>query len=572
MDSRLKKNKFYLNLFRKCDETMSESFRKNKSEIQRALDRVEKKLNHLETSLHEHVSTKRADVDREMSIADALVNRELKAKIIMSDWCGHFLSDRRLESLDPVTFAFTRYSLSICLSYADVSVEYFVKTNVHKQLVDYIHFDSELVVGPALMALAHLSIHEAMQPLIVLAGALPALCKILTRSTSKPVLCQACKLTMGLAQHFPNKTLIVNSGCHHGLLDLVLGTKREIDDHVQCAALGAICNVALGNDACRSLTVDLDGVRPIITAIQTSQKDVGIIRGIKALANVAFCSSYTAGEILKSGGHLVLLESLQITDILHQPAMAHAALAALSDLCNNENCQTLLAAAPNLCETAVRICELAKEPYLVAEAATLLLAIMWRNSVNKARVSTKGACKVLVRRMIKHSPLDDEPNRYCAERVSFALASMLLNEHTHELMHDIGGFQEAVAICKKSKSDSILRAVAQVIVAMIPSPDYLVRCHDDLFVLPVEKVPDVLPVLKKVGFNGFGSHKIVPEWLEKAMLCLSMDDDNLRLQPRWLKDEFSDRMTYAREFRIEVEPDADVFRDVNCRGLLLSTF
>jgi hypothetical protein len=51
--------------------------------------------------------------------------------------------------------------------------------------------------------------------------------------------------------------------------------------------------------------------------------------------------------------------------------MAHAALAALSNLCNNENCQTLLAAAPFLCETAVRICDQSNEPYLVAEAATM---------------------------------------------------------------------------------------------------------------------------------------------------------------------------------------------------------
>ena len=572
MNARLKKNKFYFNLFRKADDLVTETLRRNRNQLSHALDQVEKKLNKLETSVHEHVTAKKAEADAEMAVAEALVNRELKAKIIMSDWCGHFLSTTRLESLDPVTFAFTRYSLSIALSYADVPVDYFVKTNVYKQLVDYIQFDSELVTGPALMALAHLSIYAEIQPLIVLAGALPALCKILTRSESKAVLCQACKLTMGLALHFPNKSLIVNSGCHHGLLDLCLGTKRDIDDHVQCAALGAVCNVALGNDACRTLTVDLDGIRPIITAIQTSQKDIGILRGIKALANVAFCSSYTAGEILKAGGHLVLIESLQVLDILEQPAMAHAALAALSNLCNNENCQTLLAAAPFLCETAVRICDQSNEPYLVAEAATLLLAVMWRNNVNKARVSTKGACKVLVKRMVKHCLMDDDANHYCAERVCFALASMLLNEHTHELMHDIRGFQEAVNICKASQSDVVLRAAAQVIVAMIPSPDYLARCHDDLYILQIEKVPDVVPVLKKIRFSGFASHKVVPEWLEMGTKYLTMDDPTLKRQPRWLKDEFTDRMTYAREFRLELEPDADVFRDMNCRGLLLSTF
>jgi hypothetical protein len=46
----------------------------------------------------------------------------------------------------------------------------------------------------------------------------------------------------------------------------------------------------------------------------------------------------------------------------------------------------------------------------------------------------------------------------------------------------------------------------------------------------------------------------------------------LRKQPRWIKDEFESRMTFAREFLVDVDPDAAVFRDVNLKGLLLSTF
>lgn len=162
-----------------------------------------------------------------------------------------------------------------------------------------------------------------------------------------------------MALHFPNKSLLINSGCLHGLLDLVLGTQREIDDQIQCAALGAIGNINLGNDSCRSLTVELEGLKPIITAIQTAQNDLSVLRGVLALANFAYCSSYCSSSIIKAGGHLVLLEVLQAGDILRQPILTEVVLVALSNLCCSENTQTHMGSS-GVCEAAIRICEFAR--------------------------------------------------------------------------------------------------------------------------------------------------------------------------------------------------------------------
>jgi hypothetical protein len=281
--------------------------------------------------------------------------------LCLSNRTSHFLgASSSQDTLDALTFTFTRFSLSICLGYKDVTAQYLIKTNVHRQLVDYIDFDSELVKGPAMMALVHLSIHDELKPLIVLAGALPVLCRLLTKSDSKAILCQSCKLCGSLALHFPNKSLIINSGCLHGLLDLILGTQRDTDENIQEAALGAVANTNLGNDACRTLTVELDGLKPIITAIQTSQSNQAILKGIMALANISYCNSFCSGCILKEGGHLVLIEILQVGDILKQPMLTQAALIALSNLCNNETTQTHLGSASGLCEVAVRICEFAR--------------------------------------------------------------------------------------------------------------------------------------------------------------------------------------------------------------------
>jgi hypothetical protein len=258
----------------------------------------------------------------------------------------------------------------------------------------------------------------------------------MAKSTSKAVLCQGCKLLASLALHHPNKSPILNSGCLHAILDLILGSGRDIDDHIQSAALTAVVNITNGHDATRTLMVELSGIKPTITAIQTSTNNNCLIRGVMVLANTAYCNSFTAGKILSEGGHLVLLELLQTADILRQQAdVARAALVALYNLCNNNTTQTFVGCAPGLCEAAVRICDNARDPLLVAEAATLLLAIMWDNQANKSRVASKNACTTLIKRIIRHSTETDDVNLHCLERLSYALASMLMIDSHHDQMH-----------------------------------------------------------------------------------------------------------------------------------------
>ena len=360
MDIRFRKNKFYSSLFRQCDEEMERFLSDQGNTITRQIKALDSRLSKLEKTVLEKTHEMTSKVSSELKIADNLIQRELKNKIILSQWTTYFLANSKQDSLDPLTFAFSRYAQSICLCYSEVDVESIIAMNVHQQLLNFVKFDSELVVGPALMGLVHLSIHEKLRPLIALAGAFPILCEILVHSTSKPILCQACKLCLGLARFPPNKSLLINSGCLHGILDLILGVQREIDNHIQIAALGAVVNITQGNDACRKLTVELSGIQPIITAIQTAPTDDAILCGIKAIGNIAFCSSYCAGEIIKMGGHLVLIEILQITDILYQPTIAFTTLSALSNMCNNENCQSHLAAASGVCEAALRICQHAR--------------------------------------------------------------------------------------------------------------------------------------------------------------------------------------------------------------------
>jgi hypothetical protein len=105
---------------------------------------------------------------------------------------------------------------------------------VHQQLVAYTSFSSEMVVGPALMALVHLSLlpNTSMRQLIVGEGVLPHLLKVLVSFDSKLILAQSCKLLASLALHSPNKLLIVTSGCLHGVVDLILGSGKNVSDGI----------------------------------------------------------------------------------------------------------------------------------------------------------------------------------------------------------------------------------------------------------------------------------------------------------------------------------------------------
>jgi hypothetical protein len=64
---------------------------------------------------------------------------------------------------DPVTFAFARFALNICLCYTDVPPAYFLSSKVHVLLVSLLKFESELVVGPAVLGLMHLSLLPEMK-------------------------------------------------------------------------------------------------------------------------------------------------------------------------------------------------------------------------------------------------------------------------------------------------------------------------------------------------------------------------------------------------------------------------
>jgi hypothetical protein len=329
------------------------------------------------------------------------------------------------QSLDPITFAFARFSLNVAICYTEVAPAYFIKASVHILLISLCSFDSDLVVGPALLGLMHLSLlapqqlsdkpagaksapqakpkaastvktvinpipmYDAnvanMKASIVECGMLPKLLPHMINSRSLYILAQACKLCASLALYFPNKPELARSGCFHSLFDLVQGVKAgvEVNDHIKYAALCAIVNITNGADANKNLAVELQGIKPLLVTIRATDNRGMILEACKSLVNISYCNSFTAAAMLSQAGDVVVITLLETTDIVRQSEIVHVGLSLLANLCTSEVNQSHVGAAHGCVDLALRVIQFAREPYVVSAAANLLLALVLRNKGNK---------------------------------------------------------------------------------------------------------------------------------------------------------------------------------------------
>ena len=297
----------------------------------------------------------RQECERDLDVAEGLVNKELRSKVIMSQWTNGFLAESTDEYLDPISFAFARFSLNMCLCYTDVSSEYILQSRVHILLVGLVTFESELIIGPALMATVHISLYPEVKPELILAGVLPALLKIFLKTTSQAILTQAGKLCASLALHPPNKAHLVNSGVLHALLDLTGGSHKVVNKHSQQAAATAVANCIYESDTNRGLAIELEGVRPIMNAIRLTSDNGIILQCMKAITNITYCNGFTAGKFLNVGADTVIVEVLQSADINKNQSLVHASLSALGNFCFSETAQSHIASGGSIA-CAVLVC------------------------------------------------------------------------------------------------------------------------------------------------------------------------------------------------------------------------
>jgi hypothetical protein len=258
-----------------------------------SLTKCQKKLENVENTLNDYVKHVKDEADREVSFAEGLVTKELRSKNIIAQWTNHFVAKSNHFSLDPISFGLARYAINIALCWNDISPEYFIDNGTHKDLVKLIAVNNELIVGPSILALTHLSLHHIMKYEIAIINVFPLLLKLMVESESAPILAQACKLISSLAILPSNKSPIANSGCLHGVLDLVmLYNKSFFDEEVQASALSAVVNVKI-KEACTHLPrVSEPHLPPVHLCLfgfhvpVYSHAVIGKVKPVRAISNI----------------------------------------------------------------------------------------------------------------------------------------------------------------------------------------------------------------------------------------------------------------------------------------------
>lgn len=419
--------------FVKDSQLLFDSFQKSAFT---AIKKCEKRLEQCEDSLDTYLTHINLEKENNLVLADKLVRKEMRSKVIISQWANSFLvstsnhspnnntinHEENAKPLDPITFAIIRYCLNVALNYQDISPEYIIECKIHQHLIQHLQIDNNLVKGPSLLALIHLSLYPTLKPLIVTFNnniLLNTLLKISIEMTSSPlILTLVCKLIASLSLEVTNKGLITSSGCLHSILDLLLGFNydeihddtisntlkkdlnennsnmtigtnknlRLVNDNIQIFALSSLINLLYQYNSNRILIVECDGIRPLIKLLKVTVNDKVLVLVAKCLANISYLQKFSSNDIIKHyGGHNLaqwiinsdlglpynynnsntlnnaLVNSAPVeTNCFNSVLVVHSCLAALSNLCFSEMNQTLIGSLEGLMEATIRICENAK--------------------------------------------------------------------------------------------------------------------------------------------------------------------------------------------------------------------
>lgn len=113
---------------------------------------------------------------------------------------------------------------------------------------------NDCVVGPASMALAHLSLHKETKAAIAAANGIVNCVKLIEDNPNAPIVSQCCKTLASVAMLPANKPLMAGKGAIKSLVSAIQSVgpdNSRVDDDALGSALCGLCNCAEGNDANR---------------------------------------------------------------------------------------------------------------------------------------------------------------------------------------------------------------------------------------------------------------------------------------------------------------------------------
>ena len=371
---------------------MREAFDGALDELRDNCDKVEKNLTAL-------LEWKQKTCDARVAQALKQRDQERKEKLALANWMNEFTPSKyAYTQTDEVDFAFIRFALNMAIACDVCPVQKQLDAGAPAFLSSMLTVKNDCVVGPASMALAHLSLHVECKAPIAAAGGITVCVNLVNNNPNAPIVSQACKTLASVAMWPANKPLMASKGAIKALVRAVqsVGPDNErIDDDALGSAFCGLCNCAEGNDANRNLIVELDVMKSVEYICENWTDPYVLASASKLICNLAYSNVYTAMSCLAAHCDEALNASIKKGGGDKNPDIQEGAMMAFCNLSNNESNQTHVGASGAI-KLAITTLETSDDPK-VLRAAALACASMGHNSfVNKTRMGDQGAIKALL--------------------------------------------------------------------------------------------------------------------------------------------------------------------------------
>lgn len=493
-------------------------------------------------------------------------------------WQQHFAKGYTTNVItDPVEKILTQFSQQVAFT-KNSHVPALVRAGCVEFLIQILRdSQNDLVIGPTLIALVHLSISTAaphVRHVMVKAQVLPPLLILCEHSNNPAILTQCVKLIASLALYPPNKAIIASK---NGIKLLVRLINAIQDDTVQPAAksaevvaqtLTALENLSFASETIRSQITALGGVLSIVAHIYETPDIHVRTHAARLMTNMACNHMLNQASIMSAEGDVALNHQLGAEETTDE-ILAAGTFLALSNLAHTDVNQASIGYSRAL-PLLVRYTVETTEPALLIATTTTMASLMYSCCLNKNRLALERAVEALLYLITEPERFDSNPNVLAS--TCRALSSFLITEGNCRLLRQHEGATRAlVEFCVQATDVQVVRTSAMVLAALVPIESTKHEFIMEGKLLDVEEEGG-LAALERARYTGYVSCEMeVPKWLENAIRILKTPFEQLRCNPRldwfgeeslgqarrddYVRPEFFQRTVLSEEYVSQIEPD-----------------
>mmetsp|Transcript_2410 Transcript_2410/g.7981 ORF Transcript_2410/g.7981 Transcript_2410/m.7981 type:complete len:623 (-) Transcript_2410:60-1928(-) len=557
------------------------------------LDSLGRKVTRLEITTKEIVAIRDARAYARETESTFTAEQERAEKSLLAQWLRSFVHrlpkvrrkpalEHAIEiglGLDAVDFAFCRYALNIAICSSHVSQQKIISSRIPNVLVgmvdganasmmhakaarNEIHEGetscswlaisdaSALVVGPSLMALAHIARADGpAREAIAEANGIVVVISCMTLARQPAVLTQACRALGALALLPQNRTRIAAAGGIGALVKLLAAARppplasgadaftdnsnserREdlrVTETVQETALAALTNLTKSSEANRQLVAELGGVVPMVSCALFARDGGPVRNAAQALANVAFGSHFAVAKCLMARADAALCAAISATDLLSENSLLEAAYRALANIALDEASQSGLAAGDAMlwCVRGLNHC---RHVLVLRAAAHATAAIAYKSLANKARFAQLGALAACLRVTTDFGAGSLQHTEHYVSAVyatSLAACTLLSFHPNHLIFEDCCGVETYAKLCANTEHMELLHVGAMVIATVTPTAHDRWEAQAEGRIIHFETTDGLQALIRCTKW--VFSRTEAPTWLHSAISALEMGPDQL---------------------------------------------